>query len=217
MPMDRSGRSGALAVSALVVLALSTTGCGSKDSDDRPRASASATVSAMAPSPTRSPSGTQIVGTHSRLFKEKVVSDSSGFLLYRYDRDSSSASACLDACAEEWPPVLAKGDLVALGGVNRRQLGTIKRPDGSLQVTLDGQPLYRYTGDTQPGQAYGHGYRGLWYVVDLTGEKAQKATGGPSTAHSTPAESYDSNDDDDSDGSSKKRKPGRSGGSKKRR
>jgi len=44
-------------------------------------------------------------------------------------------------------------------------LGTITRPDGTLQVTFEGIPLYRYAGDTKAGDANGQGSAGVWYVI----------------------------------------------------
>jgi Secreted repeat of unknown function len=74
-----------------------------------------------------------------------------------------------------WPPVLV-GTQISLSGVDRSLLGTIKRPDGSVQLTLHGWPLYRYAGDTAPGQINGEGLDGTWFAVHPTGAKALTAT-----------------------------------------
>jgi predicted lipoprotein with Yx(FWY)xxD motif len=36
-------------------------------------------------------------------------------------------------------------------------LGTTRRADGGEQVTYAGHPLYRYVGDSKPGQTNGEG------------------------------------------------------------
>ena len=47
-------------------------------------------------------------------------------------------------------------------------LATIKRSDGTTQVTYNGHPLYTYAGDTAPGQAFGNNLNlngGLWHEM----------------------------------------------------
>ena len=43
-------------------------------------------------------------------------------------------------------------------------------------MTYQGHPLYRYVGDTQPGQTTGQGSRAFgarWFVVSPAGEKVE--------------------------------------------
>jgi len=37
----------------------------------------------------------------------------------------------------------------------------VKRPDGGVQVTYKGLPVYTYAGDSGPGQANGQGIEGF--------------------------------------------------------
>ena len=106
-----------------------------------------------------------------------IVVDGSGRTLYRFGKDSASppTSNCTGACAQLWPPVLV-GTQISLSGVNRDLLGTIKRADGTVQLTLHGWPLYRYAGDSAPGQANGEGIGGTWFAVKPTGAKALQAS-----------------------------------------
>jgi predicted lipoprotein with Yx(FWY)xxD motif len=115
-----------------------------------------------------------------------IVVDGSGRTLYRFDKDSASppTSNCTGACAQLWPPVLV-GTQISLAGVDRSLLGTIKRSDGSVQLTLHGWPLYRYAGDTAPGQINGEGLDGTWFAVRPTGAKALTASAGTSTGTSS--------------------------------
>lgn len=105
-----------------------------------------------------------------------VISDATGQMIYRSDRDSNSPSSsrCDQVCGETWPPVLTTGDSrPLLLGIDEGKVGTVARSDGTTQVTVAGWPIYRHTGDT-PGLTTpgGHGTDGLWYVITPTGDKA---------------------------------------------
>jgi len=108
-----------------------------------------------------------------------VLTDSRGFTLYWFVPDTSTKSKCTDKeCVTFWPPV--KGPVTAGPGVTGT-LGTITRPDGSLQATWDGHPLYTFKGDSAPGQNKGDNLNangGLWHEITLTGKAA------PATKHS---------------------------------
>jgi len=90
----------------------------------------------------------------------QVITDSNGMTLYRFDKDerSSGKSVCYDVCATAWPPVPATQ---ASGG----EFGSLKRADGTLQLTYDGWPLYTYSGDGKPGDMKGDNFRGIWHAV----------------------------------------------------
>lgn len=104
-----------------------------------------------------------------------VVIDGQGYTLYRSDDDSAqpSTSNCDDECARQWPPVLATpGAPLTVEGVDQKVVGTIARPDGTVQLTLGGWPIYRFAGDTQPGATTGQGVDGSWAAVTPEGKKA---------------------------------------------
>jgi predicted lipoprotein with Yx(FWY)xxD motif len=107
-----------------------------------------------------------------------VVVDGQGYTLYRFDKDTTKppASNCADECAAKWPPVLATpGTPLTVEGVAQEAVGTINRPDGSVQLTLGGWPVYRYSGDAQPGAVTGQGVGGTWAAVTPDGDKAAAA------------------------------------------
>jgi predicted lipoprotein with Yx(FWY)xxD motif len=57
-------------------------------------------------------------------------------------------------------------------------LGTITRPDGTMQVTYKGHPLYFYAKDGDAGDAYGEGLKSFgadWYVLTPAGKKIDKS------------------------------------------
>ena len=122
-----------------------------------------------------------------------IVVDGAGRTLYRFDKDSASppASNCEGACEKLWPPVLV-GTQISLTGVNRALLGTIKRADGTVQLTLHGWPLYRYAGDSAPGDVNGEGVGGVWFAARPTGAKALPAGSASSTSASNSGNSSNS-------------------------
>jgi predicted lipoprotein with Yx(FWY)xxD motif len=98
-----------------------------------------------------------------------VLTNSAGFTLYWFARDSPAASRCYGSCAAYWPPVLGRPR--SGSGVTGR-FGTIERTGGQLQATFDGHPLYTYVGDSAPGEAHGNGVYlngGRWHEVKVPG------------------------------------------------
>ena len=114
-----------------------------------------------APAPADPVAATPQVGTiltaNSTAQLGTVVVDGQGFTLYRFDKDSAKP-----------PTSNCSGD-----GVEQEAVGTINRADGTIQLTLNGWPVYRYSGDPQPGATTGQGIGdGQWAAVTPQGEKA---------------------------------------------
>jgi predicted lipoprotein with Yx(FWY)xxD motif len=66
-------------------------------------------------------------------------------VVYHDSADPNNASTCYGACAATWVPVLTSGLPKAKAGVLQSALGTIRRSDGTFQVTYDHHPLYLYS------------------------------------------------------------------------
>ncbi len=107
-----------------------------------------------------------------------VATDSNGFTLYRFDKDSAKppASRCDGDCAKAWPPVPAEG-ASASTGLKASDLGMVVRSDGTKQLTLGGWPVYRYAKDAAAGDTKGQGVGGTWNALAPDGKKASKKTG----------------------------------------
>lgn len=103
----------------------------------------------------------------------QILVDSTGLTVYLFLADSNAMSACNSAsCVQYWPPVLTNGTPQAGAGVSASLLGTIKRADGSTQVTYNGHPLYRFVSDKAAGDETGQGVNAFgapWYVVSPSG------------------------------------------------
>ena len=117
-----------------------------------------------------------------------AIVDQNGMTLYLFTKDTKKkASACNGDCAKTWPPVLANGK-VELQGIDSKLLGSIKRQDGTEQVTIGGWPVYRFSKDTKPGDANGMGVNGTWFVIEPNGCKVGSSSASSSTAQQAPAQ-----------------------------
>jgi predicted lipoprotein with Yx(FWY)xxD motif len=113
----------------------------------------------------------------------KVVVNADGRTVYVFDKDTagSGTSACTGPCLAKWPPVVAASGKPTVSGV-MGQLGTIKRDDGTQQVTLAGMPLYLYSGDSHAGDVTGQAVGGTWWAVSPGGTKITSAAASSSSA-----------------------------------
>jgi predicted lipoprotein with Yx(FWY)xxD motif len=105
-----------------------------------------------------------------------ILVTSQGLTLYDFHKDKGSKSACYDACAAAWPPLLTEGNPQAQGPADRSMLGTTKRTDGTVQVTYNGWPLYTYAGDQGPGEANGNDidqFGAEWYALQPNGQEPE--------------------------------------------
>ncbi|MCD0484045.1 hypothetical protein LO771_17010 [Streptacidiphilus sp. ASG 303] len=121
------------------------------------------------------PRWAQLTAVTSRALPSAHLVDVNGSTLYRFEGDAATPgrSQCNDACAVQWPPVTVRqGGNVYLSGVDPRQVGAIRRQDGGVQVTVGGRPVYRYAGDSRPGDLNGQGLGGTWFAVGPAGGRA---------------------------------------------
>ena len=119
---------------------------------------------AVGPAPAPASGGRAVLKT-ATIGGVMVLTNAKGFTLYWFAPDTPARSACSGVCAGYWPPLT--GTPSAGPGVTGK-LGTIKRSDGTTQVTYNRHPLYTYAGDTAPGQAFGNNLNlngGLWHEM----------------------------------------------------
>jgi predicted lipoprotein with Yx(FWY)xxD motif len=167
-----------LAAAAVVGLAA----CGSSSSNPPSAASTpKATSTANSSSSTDMATGIKLMS----ISGHQVLTDSAGFVLYWYAKDTPGASTCYGSCAVYWPPVIGTPSL-ASGVSLTGKLGTIKRSNGQLQATYDGHPLYTFKSDTSAGEDSGNALNasgGLWWAMTASGTKI-KAKGSSSSGSS---------------------------------
>lgn len=161
------------AVAAVAAIALSACGFVGDGTDTYDAGSAAPVGGTGAK--TLDPPPETILSANSTAQLGTVVIDGLGHTLYRFDEDSARppTATCTDACASTWPPVVTDpGKTPILEGVNEDEVGTVERPDGSMQVTIGGWPVYRHAADSAAGATDGHGVSGAWFAVTPEGTKA---------------------------------------------
>jgi len=167
-------------------LALLAAGCGSSSTSAPAAATSAPAASTSAPAAAASsaaPGAATTVLKVDTTTLGTVLTDAKDFTVYWFAKDTATSSACTGACAAAWPPVI--GMPQAASGINLTgKLGEIKRPDGTMQATYDGHPLYLFAGDSAPGQANGNavsGFGALWYAIKI----GASTTGSSGTTGST--------------------------------
>ena len=109
-----------------------------------------------------------------------IVTDADGKTLYIFtpDADAPGKSVCNGDCAAAWPPLTvdAAGDATGTGVTGA--IATITRDDGSLQVTLGGNPLYYFAGDKAAGETKGQGLNDVWWIAGADGKGITEKSGG---------------------------------------
>jgi predicted lipoprotein with Yx(FWY)xxD motif len=178
----------AAGAAVLVVLAAA---CGSSPtsgpaaSTSSKPASAPTTFAPAAAASSAAPAAVTVVLKTDTTALGTVLTNAKGFTVYWFAKDTPTSSACAAACAAAWPPVIGMPQ-VASGVKLAGKLGEIKRPDGTMQATYDGHPLYLFAGDSAPGQANGNGVDGfgaLWYAIKI-GASTAASTGGTGSSGS---------------------------------
>jgi predicted lipoprotein with Yx(FWY)xxD motif len=105
-----------------------------------------------------------------------ILATGGGNTLYDYAPDTPTHSACVtDSCVFQWPPLVVPSlPFRVAKGVDLKLIGTLRRPDGAIQVSYGGHPLYTYNLDVTPGMVTGQALDqdgGLWYVINPRGQQ----------------------------------------------
>ena len=156
--------------------------CGSSSTSSNTTSSAASTQPAAQ---TSSSSSGAVVRTASNPLGTILV-NSQGMTLYHLSGEVNGKFICTSsACVGVWHPLIAPSSGAPSGeGVT---LGTVKRPEGTVQVTYKGTPLYTFTGDQQAGETKGQGIKdvGTWSAVTTGSSSAPAASTSSAPAAST--------------------------------
>ena len=93
-----------------------------------------------------------------------VLTTKKGHTLYSLSVEKNGKFICTGSCLSLWHPLVMRPGVKPTGPV---KLGIVKRPDGRLQVTYRGRPLYSFGGDTKAADVNGEGIMdiGTWHAA----------------------------------------------------
>jgi predicted lipoprotein with Yx(FWY)xxD motif len=164
----------------LLSLALVAAACGGDDDDATNGDDAAATTTTAAAEGTTTTAGqtggeTAPVVASAETGLGAVLVDAQGFTLYVFDNDTpgSGTSSCTGGCLDNWPPAAAEQGFTVGEGLDQSLFSTITRDDGSLQLAVNGRPLYRFANDSAAGQTNGQGVGGVWWAAGADGNAIQ--------------------------------------------
>lgn len=118
-----------------------------------------------------------VTTAHNKTLGKTILVNSMGRSLYSLNVERQGKFICkTSSCLSIWMPLAVRKGTKPAGVAG---LGTIKRPDGKIQVTYRGAPLYAFSHDTKRGDVKGNGFKdvGVWRVVAVSkGTTAPAAT-----------------------------------------
>lgn len=131
----------------------------------------SSSTSTASTTPTPAPTPTPVVKTASATVdgqSQTILVGENGMTVYRYTPDKGTGKVnCVGACLTNWPPLLLPSGVDKPTGEKgvTGALSTVASPNGGMQVTYNGWPLYFFVKDTAPGNTTGQNVSGKWFVV----------------------------------------------------
>jgi predicted lipoprotein with Yx(FWY)xxD motif len=156
-----------VALGAAAVIALAACGDSSSSSSSKSTTTKKSTGTAAA-------GGAAVVKTAESSTLGTIVVDSTGKTVYTLTNGSQQVP-CSGACLQVWPAVsLPAGTTKATGSGVKNVAAT------GTQVTINGAPVYTFSGDAAAGSTNGEGitsFGGTWHVVKVGG-----SSGGGSTS-----------------------------------
>jgi len=170
----------ALAASLLI------SACGSSSNTTASNPTASNTTSTPAAAQAAGSAQGAVVKTAANSNLGTILTDSKGLTLYHLSGEQNGKFICTSsACLGVWHPLIAPAGGAPKGAVG--SLGTVKRPDGTTQVTFQGTPLYTFAQDQGPGETNGQGIKdvGTWTVATSSAGATPSSTGGATSTTST--------------------------------
>jgi predicted lipoprotein with Yx(FWY)xxD motif len=130
-----------------------------------------------------SSSGTATVSAEQLGDSGAVLVSPDGHALYASEQEESGKVMCTGACVSFWKPLTLAGG-TPTGSSLSGTLATVERPDGTRQVTYNGDPLYTFTQEGA-GEVTGNGFMDAfggqqftWHVVHVNGTDDSSGSSG---------------------------------------
>jgi predicted lipoprotein with Yx(FWY)xxD motif len=151
--------------------------------------------SSKTPASTSTQSAAQSAGSSSATVKTAssslgtILVNAQGMTLYHLSAEQGGKFICTtSACTGIWHPLTVTAGSTPSGAVG--SLGTIKRPDGTTQVTYNGAPLYTFAQDHTPGETTGQGIKDVGTWTAATTSAASSSGSAPTTERSRGGSAY---------------------------
>jgi predicted lipoprotein with Yx(FWY)xxD motif len=110
--------------------------------------------------------GSKVVVKEANVKGKTILTATNGHTLYSLSVEKHGKFDCTKSsgCTAIWHPLKVAAGVKPKGPV---KLGTIKRPEGGVQVTYRGLPLYTFAEDKKAGQLEGEGVKdvGTWHAA----------------------------------------------------
>jgi len=169
----------------LLATAAVLAGCGSSS---KTSSSSSSAASQPASAASASEASGAVVKTASNAkLGGTILVDAHGMTLYSLSGERVGKFICSSsACTHVWHPLTG-----STASASVEALATTKRPDGTVQVTYKGMPLYTFAQDRAAGEANGQGIKdvGTWRAVSASKATSAAPATTTSSAPAAPAES----------------------------
>ena len=166
---------------SMTLVACGSSSTSSSSSSQASTAAASSSQASTAPASGEGASSAVKTASNATLHSTVLV-NAQGMTLYHLSGEAAGKFICTSsACLQVWHPVPASA--AASGGVS--SLGTVKRPDGTEQLTYKGSPVYTFAPDKKAGEVGGQGVKdvGTWTAVTTsTGGTATSTASQPAPA-----------------------------------
>jgi predicted lipoprotein with Yx(FWY)xxD motif len=107
-----------------------------------------------------------------------VLANLRGRTLYSLSVERHGKFICTAGCLSIWHPLLVPSGVRPKGPV---RLGTVERPEGKIQVTYKGRPLYSFAEDKRKGETNGEGFKdvGTWHAAKVAASSSQPSEPAP--------------------------------------
>ena len=105
----------------------------------------------------------------------QILVDGDGNTLYGFTNDADGTPTCEGDCAGTWPAHIIEGDPVIGEGLDAAVFTVVDGVEGGQQLKGGKWPLYRFSGDSAPGDVNGQGSGGIWFVVAPDGKLIKEA------------------------------------------
>lgn len=94
-----------------------------------------------------------------------ILTDGLGYTLYYFTKDAlPDTSLCTGGCVDNWPLFYVENPELG-DGLDMADFGVIEHPEGGMQTTYKGWPLYYWVNDLNPGEIKGEAVGNVWFVA----------------------------------------------------